>query len=282
LSSAGSSSSQAERAEAEDAATNLRESKNLSDPDKDAGEEVIAPSTVVRPNPALPEPNPPFVLRTVFHLSPWQTVLVRDAIVPTVPTRLGQDDGVLDLRARVLTEKQRAMPRTLQDERMIVGLRIEFTATQVESPPLWDLARGDSPVIATISKNAAEIGWRTRIPTGQFELSGADGHIIARISADARQVIRISSTEPISCWPWLSAEYAAGEEGGFRWQGIGTASLPPSWTTQEQRMNAPGRRLDLRLPAEREETVVIAIALVDDSTGWAFSSTIEHQQRTHR
>jgi hypothetical protein len=47
-------------------------------------------------------------------------------------------------------------------------------------------------------------------------------------------------------------------------------------------MNERGSRLDLRWIAEKDETVVLTLAIVDASTGWALASKVEHQQKLRR
>ncbi len=243
--------------------------------------DVAARNIVVHSRSAPVYPASTWVLRTALHVSSWQPVLIRDAIVPTLPTPAGQHDAVLELRARMLAERQRAMPGTLQAARIVVGIRIEFALPE-DSPPRWDLTGGEAPLTATAGRSAAEIAWRSGLPTGQFDLNGADGRAIARISADKIQGIRVSSVEPIFSWPWISIECATGEEGRFRWQTFGTATQPPSWSASDQKTGKPGQRLDLRLPTGLDETVVLKVALVDESTGWALSGMIEQQQRAHR
>jgi hypothetical protein len=209
-------------------------------------------------------------------------LLLRDAIVPTLPTRIGQDDAMNDLGSRVLAEKQSSIPRTLQDGHLVVGVHLEFPNPGSRASPHWEAVEGSAPLAATAGENAAEIGWREGAPLSRYVLASADGQMIANISADPHNGIRVESRDLVSSWPWVGVECAPDEAGRFDWQVLGTASVPTSWSKDEHWLNGRGRRLDLRLPAKNDETVALTLAIVDAATGWALTSKIEHQQKLRR
>jgi hypothetical protein len=222
------------------------------------------------------------VLRMTLRSSTWRRLLLRDAIVPTLPTPLGRDDAMVDLSSRVLAEKQGSIPRTLQYARIVTGVRIEFPAPLAGASPRWAVVSGAAPLIANADERAAEIGWSEGVSSGQYVLLAADGHSIASISSGPESEISLSSADEISSWPWVGIECGSSEAERFDWQVIGTAPMPSSWTKHRQWLHVQGRRLDLRSLSERDETITQSLAIVDALTGWARVSKIEYQQKIRR
>jgi hypothetical protein len=221
-------------------------------------------------------------VRMSFRLSPWRRFLLRDTILPTLPTPIGQKETLGDLSTRVLAEKQTALPRTLRDGNIVVGICIEFPRAAAGPLPRWQVADGTTPTIATANESIAEIGWRGEPPAGRYVLTAADGKVLASISTDPQGEMRVSGTGAISSWPWVGIECAPGEAGRFGWQVLGTAPRPAGWTKDNHWMDDGGLRLDLKMLVEKDETVVLTLAIVDGSTGWALASKVEHQQKLHR
>jgi hypothetical protein len=226
--------------------------------------------------------------RVRFRASPWQTRLLQDSILPTAPTRIGDDDAIEVLRERRYRERRAQTPFFFKQPRTRIGFVIELRDDNSEVPPHWHETTKTPTAQATIAADRAEISWSGSPPAGaECTLLAADGSALARVTTDERGTLTLIAAAGLRAWPWIGIERPETDDQRLspaewttrlEWRVLSGAPSAPTWLRDDQWLNRRGHRLDLQ-PGDRSAgPATRALALVDRITGWAIVTEIEQFQ----
>ena len=210
---------------------------------------------------------PPRLLR--FHLTRWQPRLLRDAILPTLPTRRSEVESIDALRTRLFRERQQQLPPTFQSPVTQLGFALELPADHSASPTQWSDTRGATPSAATINGTRAEFSWSDAQPphaSTSYTLHTTTGRLLARVDFDANREATLTTTAEIRAWPWLALTPTptAAPPLDLDWQVLSGPAAPVTWQPR-----AEADRLDLIPSPEETGRHQRTLALLDRTTGWA-------------
>ncbi len=226
--------------------------------------------------------------RVRLHITAWQPRLLQDAILPTAPTRVGDDDDIEVLRARLLRERQAAMPLTFKHPAPRIGFAIDLPAeTMASGRPHWRDVAGGTPTFASVTATRAEVYWSGNPPTlTECTLLDDAGREFARVTADGSGGALVTAPR-IRGWPWVGLERTAADDTArnttewatrLEWRVLSGAPAPPSWRRDDFWLNNHGHRLDLILSDHDSGPAQHTLALVDRPTGWALVCEIDQAQ----
>ena len=243
--------------------------------------------------PAAPDTASPAASshRVRFHATPWRPRLVQDSILPTRPTRIGEDDTVDVMRERLFHERQLQLPVTLKNPAAQCGFAIEFPAAATGAvPPRWRDHTGAAPADATVLGTRAEFSWPSAA-TAQFDctLLADDGRELAHITGDPRTGVTLLMVSGVHGWPWIAIERAPADNARIAatawaarldWQALAGASLPSSWRRDDHWLANRGHRLNLTAGDRETGPIARTVALVDQVTGWSIVTDLEVVQES--
>ncbi len=215
---------------------------------------------------------------TSLRLSPWRLELLHDAIVPTLPTPIGQEDTVGTAGARMLAEREAGRPARLNPERVITGIHFQQRGPRRGAGWQWQGLDRTAEISVTTDGDEAELTWRGRPPTGHYLLRGPDGTPWVHVEIDATGGLRIRTQEAVTALPWLAWAGDPTEPSRLAWRFVGTGSAPVTWTERSPTSSPYERRLELHLPKGSSTTVVQGLGILDEISGWGLVSEIEQRQ----
>ena len=270
-----------------------------SETDRDPGSVETPAGSAVTQSPA-PEPtraaevpvdSDRLTRQLHIRVSPWRPQLVSDAILPTQPVRVGEDDAIESLRERYLLERRNQMPESFKNPVLWSGFSVEIPGGDASAgePLRWREATTGQGNQATVSGGRAEIEWSGGIPPARadYVLCEAGDRVVASLSVRSGEVV-LKAVARVRAWYWVAVEPAAADAASlpperaaarFHWQLGKGAAMPDSIRRDEHWRSGRARRcdlpLDLREGAGRRSE---ALAFVDRVTGWAIGGEIEQTQ----
>ena len=227
--------------------------------------------------------------RVRIRVAPWQPRLLQDTILPTAPTRVGEDDALDVLRERLFRERQAQIPLTLKNPATRIGFALELPAEATSpSAPHWRDASGAKPAGGTVTGTHAEFFWTDNSPpSADCMLLAADGRELARVTSEERGSVTLATVAGTRAWPWLGIVRAPADDAGLTatewttrldWKVLSGAPARPTWRRDDRWLGDRGHRLDLILEERGIGPTTHALALVDRVTGWAIVTNVEQTQ----
>jgi len=208
-----------------------------------------------------------------FRLGGWQTRLLRDEILPTLPRPRDEADSVDALRTRRFAERRQQLPADFRSASVQRGFALELPAPAPSGAVRWRDASGHTPPGSTVSGPRAEFAWsdtQPPPPLAAFTLVAADGQPLATLRFDADGHATLATIPAIRAWPWLALPAApAPSRSLLDWQILAGLPAPATWRTADD-----ARRLDLIAPPGETGRHQRTLAVVDPATGWALVTAL--------
>lgn len=214
-----------------------------------------------------------------IQIKGWETRLVRDVVLPTMPVKLGEADGVADLRSAMLADLRKQLPTTLRQFAPRYGVRVEIPAQAHRAA--GNEARAGAAGEWTLPAGAEAL-------PRSHTLRDAAGRPLAEVTVEADGNFRIVTPAGIACRFWVRVDLraddkplAVGESDGSRlvWRAAPNQPLSADCRQRLTAAEAPSIQLDLPLSSSSPHVLPPALALVDRTTGWAAVADIVVQRR---
>jgi len=213
--------------------------------------------------------------------------LVRDAIVATMPVRIGDEDTSETLRKKMIIDQKARLPEAFKRASMRNGLAFELPVVTTAGSYAWRAAVDLLSVKEIVHGNRAEISWDGGMPPKDMTcvLSSPDGHEVVRLIVNQSGLVLLTVAEGVRCSlslsvPWIGADEpnqkTEGETSRFAWfiNGVEHASA------QKHEQPAPeNRNHHIDLPLKLSEGGRMNIALTDRITGWALVTSVQLQPK---
>ncbi len=231
----------------------------------------------------------PHSFRARLRVTPWQTRLLNDQILPTAPTRVGEGDAIAALRERLIRECRAQIPPMFNQPRTRIGFAIElFRATTTRPQPHWIGQSPTTTTSATVDATHAEISWPDNAPPETAcTLVTEEGRELARVTADDRGAFSLATAIGLRGWAWIAVDRPTGAEAHLTardwttrldWRVVSGAPAAPTWRRDDHWLDDHGHRLDLDPGEKGNAPARRTLALVDRVSGWAIVSDIELAQ----
>jgi Carboxypeptidase regulatory-like domain len=225
----------------------------------------------------------------MIHASLWKPRLVKDLIVPTHPVTAAEEESLETMREKLLRDRAARMPKSFQQLKVKSGLVFEFTVGN-EKPLRWRNEHGAEPTGSGVKEHSAQLEWAGAmpLPNASYILSGSDGQRLVQVTSDQTGALILKTAPDIRVSYWVGVELApigeagasAGKpESGFEWRLLSGASIPASWSRDDQWLDGRGRRIAIPLDETTRRVGSYGVALVDPVTGWAIVSDVAAQAR---
>lgn len=223
---------------------------------------------------------PVYVHQLKIRIGAWRSRLLQDSILPTQPTRVGEDDALDVLRERLFLDRKLQIPVSLKNPALHCGFVVAFSppSSARPDPPSWRIATADSSVRATVLGDRAEIAWDcTTSPAIDCTLVTADGRELARATGDPHTTATLQLAADASGWPWIGLARAPADNAvltttewieRLSWRMLNHTSLPKTWQHDDRWLAGQGHRLDLIADPLAAGQMTHPLALVDRLTGW--------------
>lgn len=224
-----------------------------------------------------------------IRVAAWQPRLLQDIILPTGPTRVGDDDAIEALRERLFRERRAQIPGLFKQPVTRIGFAIELPADVPGSRSgHWRDTENSAATHATVVARHAEISWPRHPPPGAAgSLLADDGRELARITADDLGRLTLVAVAGVRAWSWIGIERPMADDshstatewaGRLEWRVLSGAPAAPTWRRDDHWLKDRGHRLNFALSLGAGGPVNHTLALVDRVTGWAIVSDIELAQ----
>jgi hypothetical protein len=210
------------------------------------------------------------------QMSGWETRLVRDVIVPTLPVRTSEIDTSESMRKKLVADQKARLPDLLQRPLAMRGFTFELPLTPAKEIPYWDTQSGSGFAQKVVSKTGATVSWvGAKPPLGTVHvLRFSDGSEVVRITVNTDGGVSLKTADGIRGSFWLSVAQPENEKVGlaprFGWRvnGVARKSEEPKSGEHDYRIS---------FPLESRETKQMEVALADRVTGWALVAMIQLQ-----
>lgn len=206
----------------------------------------------------------------------WRTRLVRDAIVPTLPVRVGEGDAVDLSRELLLKEKRDLMPETFRAPVIHCGISLRVDPTLGGRALRWEDESEIRLAQGSVQGVRAELVWPAGAQAqGARILRDADGKQIARvvINPDGSVALELLGGTRAVFWvgitrsPKDEARKAQPAKSRFGWQVLRGAAPHLSWRDDDSWPGGQGSRLEVVL--DQQPAGRVGVALVDRVSGWS-------------
>ncbi len=207
----------------------------------------------------------------------WDVRLVRDAIVPTVPVRVGEADTTSVVREKLVSERKSRVPEMFKNSTPQVGF--VFALPQVPEGGAFYWRDAKDAVKRTIDANQAEISWAGNAPPygSVFVLVFPNGREAVRLTVTERGGLLLLLAEGMRGNLRLRVARMIVDESGpasvkralrFGWQVNGVAR-------KSEELKPEDRNHTINFPLEKSRTTRMEVALTDRLTGWALVTHIQ-------
>jgi hypothetical protein len=215
----------------------------------------------------------------------WEPRLLADAIVPTLPVRVGAVDAADQTRDGMLAEQKARVPVTFRHPVARCGFAFELPAVSSGRSLFWQDSAEAGAAIKTMDGGRAEISWIGEKPPrgSRHVLKFADGREAVRLTIKEDGGVVLKVTAGVRARAVLMVKRSVSDDSGqtksgpgprFSWQVNGGASA-----SKENSMDPILGNQDHRLgiPLELSKGNRTEIALTDRITGWALVTRIQLQ-----
>lgn len=272
--------------------SNSAPSKSVNNSASTVSSAVAPPPNAETNDPALPGQSaaamtsPVYVHQLKIHVGTWQPRLLRDSILPTQPTRIGEDDALDLLRERRFRDRKLQIPVSFKNPAIQCGFVIEFSppSSAHSDPPHWRISTGGSSVRATILGNRAEIAWNSTASSAiDCTLVSIEGRERARAIAEPHTTATLQLASDAEGWPWIGLARAPADNAvltttewtdRLSWRMLNNTSLPTTWLRDDRWLAGQGLRLDFIASPHVAGEVIHFLALVDRLTGWSIAGEV--------
>ena len=214
-------------------------------------------------------------------LKGWDIRLMRDAVLPTTIVRVGEADGIAELRSTMLAELRRQLPATLRRLALRCGIRIAFSgrASAATAPARW-IARVGSAAGASVFPGGAEVLLPARGGFAPLALALRDdtNRTLVEVTMEQSEEVRLRAPAGAAAWFWVEVECdpedeqmaaGTGPSPRFGWR-LAPSQPPPSGGRADRpESGEPELRVEVPLPPIGPAGGNLILALVDRVTGWA-------------
>jgi hypothetical protein len=211
----------------------------------------------------------------------WKPRLVRDAIVPTLPVRVGESDAADLSRELLLKEKRDLMPETFRTPVIHYGITLQIDPAFGGRRLHWEEESVVRLVQGSVQGFRVELVWPAggQVQGAQI-LRDADGKKIARVvfhpegnidvelTGDARAVFWVGVTRS----PKDDLMQAKQTKPRFGWQVVLGTAPHLSWRDDAAWPGGQGNRLEVVLNSQPTRRVVVA--LLDRVSGWSLTGEL--------
>jgi hypothetical protein len=241
------------------------------------------------PSPAgNPKSDALAVMRTttgVVKWTAWEPRLLRDAIVPTMPTLAGTIDVADRVREEMLLEKKTHVPETFKHLSTKRGFIFELSIPSKEGALYWQ----DSLNAGAVEKKAKEgrvviiFDGEQRLSGGMHVLKFADGREAVRLTLNENGSLVLKLAEGVRSSLFLVVKGSTADEPTmaqskgdlrFGWQVNGVARASPK---TQKNLDSEDQDYSISFPLELLKVSRWDVALTDRVTGWALVTSIQLQ-----
>jgi len=207
----------------------------------------------------------------------WDVRLVRNAIVPTVPVRVGEVDSASLVREKLLSERKSRVPEMFKNPATHVGF--VFTLPDLPEGGAFYWRDAKDSVKKTSDGNQAEINWAgDATPHGSvFVLVFPDGQEAVHLTVTETGGLLLKLAEGVRGSMRLGVARVISDEFGpelekratrFGWHVNGVAR-------KREELKSEDRNHVISFPLEKSKTLRLDVALTDHLTGWALVTAIQ-------
>ena len=215
----------------------------------------------------------------------WESRLLRDVIVPTLPVCVGKDDPADQVRDKMFSAQKAREPVVFKHPVTLRGFIFEL----VDAPTARAFNWQDSPENAVIKKTAvgsrAEIIWSGEVlPRGSAQvLLFSDGREAARLTVSEKGGLVLKVAKGVRSNLSLMIKRSMADESGltksdgssrFGWQVNGVLLNSAQQTEKPAAVNRDER---INVPLDLAKGGRIEVALADRVTSWALVTNIQLQ-----
>ncbi len=208
----------------------------------------------------------------VIYSTRWEARLLRDAIVPTLPVRQGEDDAAEFSRQKLIQEQAARLPLVFKMPRTRRGFEFELPGEGAR----WQVFAGSSRVEATVVEKRADLTWGGEsLPRGSLPvLRFADGREAVRLTADTEGSVTLTTAEGVRARLSLEVAFDGAERGGGEHAGRLTwlvNGIPPLRTSLDD------QRIFIPVVFLGQGDAQLEVSLNDAESGWALVTSIQLQ-----
>jgi len=221
----------------------------------------------------------------VIQLTGWEPRLVRDAIVPTMPTPAGTNDVADRLREEMLSERKTHVPETFKHPSTKRGFVFELSIPSKEGALYWQDSLNSGAVEKYAKENRAVITFdgEQRPPVGVHVLRFADGREAVQLTLSENGSLVLKLAEGVRSSLFLVVKGSLADEPDmaqskvdlrFGWQVNGVARTRPK---TPRNLVSEDQDYSISLLLELLKVSRWKVALTDRVTGWALVTYIQLQ-----
>jgi len=219
------------------------------------------------------------------HLTGWKPRLLRDAIVPTLPTPVGANDVADQRREEMLLERRAQVPETFKRPTTQRGFVFELSTPSRGGALYWQDPLSTRAVKKDAKESRAVITFDgdQPLPGGVHVLRFADGREAVQLMVNENGSLILKLAEGVRSSLFLVVKGSLADEpdraqskGGLRfsWQMNGVARTSP----KTSKNGFPeDQDYSMSLPLELFKVSRWEVALTDRLTGWALVTNIQLQ-----
>jgi len=210
--------------------------------------------------------------------------LLRDAILPTVPTPVGRTEPIESLRRRLRDEQEGRIPPGFRPAATARGVALDLPTGvwPAGGPPHWVEADGTAPAGASVQGGRAELTWsgRNAVTAGEWRLVRPDGSELAHVALEPGGVVTVRAIPAVRASVWVGVEGVTGAAlpgatTALEWRTWEGVAVPPAWRRSDRWSGGRGARLELPLVAGGG--IPQPVALVDPLSGWAVTFEVRRR-----
>ncbi|PTY05722.1 hypothetical protein DB347_15270 [Opitutaceae bacterium EW11] len=225
-------------------------------------------------------------LSAELYFGGWKPKIARDVILPTLPTRTGEDDAVDAVRRETQKAEELRLPILFRNPRGHGGIvfTLDSGDTSTAARLQWTDEKGTPLAAGSVEGARAELGWRGEVPRlASCVLRTESGAELARVASDAEGHLSLCASPGVQAWLWVGLERPSTEyeeparvlwTNRLGWRANGNRPVPPTWIRDDRWMSGRGHRLTIPITAVAEDAPPISLSLVDRETGWSLSCTL--------
>jgi hypothetical protein len=211
----------------------------------------------------------------------WKPRLIRDAIVPTLPVRVGESDAAGLSRELLLKEKRDGMPETFRTPVIHCGITLQIDPAAGGGVMHWDGESLAQSVQGSVKGDRVDLVWLAGQQVfGSRVLTDAAGLQIARVIfvPDGSALLELIGKTQAVFWvgvnrsPKDDRPNTGQKASRFAWTVLRGAAPHLSWSDDDVWSGGRGGCMKILLNQQSDGRVLVA--LVDRVTGWSLSGEL--------